>query len=97
MTSRSPDITKEIRMKRIFTLMLMVIFLLGFAGLGFAGVEKCDKCHKGEKSIDKMVAKSKIASAADLTKALRQGPKAGMHKALADEDIAAAATSLKLK
>jgi hypothetical protein len=95
--SRSPDITKEIRMKRIITLMLTVILMLGLAGLGFAGVEKCDKCHKGEKTIDKMVVKAKIVTAEDLTKALRQGPKAGMHKALGDEDIAAAATALKLK
>jgi hypothetical protein len=41
--------------------------------------------------------KAKIVTAEDLTKALSQGPKAGMHKALGDEDIAAAATALKLK
>ncbi len=77
--------------------MLMVVFMLGFAGLGFADMEKCDKCHKGEKSVDKMVAKAKIVTADDLAKALRQGPRAGMHKSMSDDDINAAATTLKLK
>jgi len=84
-------------MKRMLTLMLTVIFMLGFAGLGFAGTDKCDKCHKGEKSIEKMVVRAKIVTDVDLTKALRNGPKAGMHKSLTQDDINEAATVLKLK
>ena len=45
----------------------------------------------------KMVAKGKIATAADLTKALKEGPKKAMHKALTDDDLKAAAAALKLK
>jgi len=85
-------------LKKILTLVVAIIFVLGLASFGFAaGLEKCEKCHKGEKSVDKEIAKAKIATAADLTKALKEGPKKGMHKALTDDDIKAAATALKLK
>jgi hypothetical protein len=73
-------------------------FTIVVASFGFtAGLEKCEKCHKGEKSVDKEIAKAKIATAADLTKALKEGPKKGMHKALTDDDLKAAAKALKLK
>lgn len=85
-------------MKKVLAIVVAVIFVLGLASFGFAaGLEKCDKCHKGEKSVDKVMAKGKIASAADLTKALKEGPKKGMHKALTDDDLKAAAAALKLK
>ena len=85
-------------MKKVFTIVVAIIFVLGLASFGFAaGMEKCEKCHKGEKSVDKEIAKAKIATAADLTKALKEGPKKGMHKALTDDDLKAAATALKLK
>lgn len=71
--------------------------MFGMSTLGFAGVEKCAKCHKGEKTIEKMVEKKGITTAADLTKALREGPKAGMHKVATDADIKAAVDELKLK
>jgi hypothetical protein len=85
-------------MKKVLAIVVTVIFVLGLASFGFAaGIEKCEKCHKGEKTVDKMIAKAKIATAADLTKALREGPKKGMHKALTDDDLKAAAEALKLK
>ncbi len=85
-------------MKRVFTIVVAIIFVLGLASFGFAaGLEKCDKCHKGEKSVDKMVAKGKITTAAALTKALKEGPKKSMHKSLTDDDLKAAAAALKLK
>jgi len=85
-------------MKKVLAVMVTVIFVLGLASFGFAaGLEKCEKCHKGDKSVDKMVAKAKIATAADLTKALKEGPKKAMHKALTDEDLKGAAAALKLK
>jgi hypothetical protein len=85
-------------MKKVIAIVVAIIFVLGLASFGFAaGLEKCEKCHKGEKSVDKVVAKAKIATAADLTKALKEGPKKGMHKALKDEDLKAAAAALKLK
>jgi len=85
-------------MKKIVAIVVAVIFVLGLASFGFAaGLEKCDKCHKGDKAVDKMVEKAKIATAADLTKALREGPKKGMHKPLTDDDLKGAAAALKLK
>jgi hypothetical protein len=85
-------------MKKILAIVVIIIFVLGLASFGFAaGLEKCEKCHKGEKSVDKEIAKGKIATTADLTKALKEGPKKSMHKALTDDDIKAAATALKLK
>lgn len=85
-------------MKKILAIVVAVIFVLGLASFGFAaGLEKCEKCHKGEKSVDKMVAKAKIATAADLSKALKEGPKKGMHKSLTDADLKGAAAALKLK
>jgi len=85
-------------MKKVLALVVAVIFALGVASIGFAaGLEPCEKCHKGEKTVDKMVAKGKIATAADLSKALKEGPKKAMHGKLTDDDIKAAAAALKLK
>jgi hypothetical protein len=85
-------------MKKVLAVVVAVIFVLGLASFGFAaGLEKCDKCHKGEKTVDKMVAKAKIATAADLTKALKEGPKKAMHAKLTDDDLKEAAAALKLK
>jgi hypothetical protein len=85
-------------MKKVVAMVIAVIFVMSLASFGFAaGLEKCDKCHKGEKAVDKMVEKKKIATAADLKKALREGPKAGLHKSLTDDDLKAAAGALKLK
>ena len=85
-------------MKKVLAVVVAMIFVLGLASFGFAaGLEKCEKCHKGEKTVDKMVAKAKIATAADLTKTLREGPKKAMHKPLTDDDLKGAAEALKLK
>jgi len=85
-------------MKKVLTIVVSVIFVLGVASFGFAaGIEPCEKCHKGEKAPDKMIVKAKIATAADLTKALKEGPKKGMHGKLSDDDIKSAAAALKLK
>ena len=83
-------------MKKILAIVVAIIFVLGLASIGFAaGLEKCEKCHKGEKAPDK-IAKAKIATAADLTKILRDGPKKGIHKPLTDDDLKAAAAALNL-
>lgn len=85
-------------MKKILVIVAAFIFVFGLASFGFAaGIEKCEKCHKGERTVDKMVERNKIATAADLMKTLREGPKAGLHKLLTDEDISGAAEVLKLK
>lgn len=85
-------------MKKVLAIVVAVVFVLGLASFGFAaGLEKCEKCHKGEKTVDKMVARAKVMTAADLMKTLREGPKKGMHKPLTDGDIKGAAEALKLK
>ncbi len=85
-------------MKKFFVIVVALVFVLGLASFGFAaGTEKCDKCHKGEKAVGKIVEKKKIATAADLKKTLREGPKAGMHKSITDADLNGAAAALKLK
>jgi hypothetical protein len=85
-------------MKKIVTIVVAMIFVLGLASFGFAaGIEKCEKCHKGDKTVDKMIVKAGVVTAADLTKTLRDGKKAGMHKPLTDEDLKGAAAALNLK
>jgi len=75
-----------------------VIVSLSIASFGFtAGLDNCQKCHKSDKAPDKMIAKAKIGTAADLMKALKEGPKNGMHKSLKDDDINGAAGALGLK
>jgi hypothetical protein len=84
-------------MKRVLALITTMVFMLGMAAVGFAAPSKCANCHKGDKAVDKIVKAKKIATAADLTKAVRTGPKANLHKSMQDADIAAEAKLLKLK
>ncbi len=83
-------------MKRIAALIIALVFVLGFATLGIAE-DKCASCHKGDKALDKIVAKKGIKDAAGLQKAVKEGPTAKMHAKFSDDDIKAAATALKLK
>ncbi len=85
-------------MKTFLAYVITAIVVLSVASFGFAaGLDKCGKCHKGDKAPDKMIAKAKIGTAADLMKALKEGPKKGMHKSLTDDDINGAAGALELK
>jgi hypothetical protein len=85
-------------MKHFLAFVVTVIASLSIASFGFAaGLDKCEKCHKGDKAPDKMIAKAKIGTTADLMKALKEGPKNGMHKSLKDDDIKGAAGALQLK
>jgi hypothetical protein len=85
-------------MKKCLALLVTVIVSLSIASFGLAaGLDKCEKCHKGDKAPDKMIAKAKIGTAADLMKALKEGPKKGMHKSLTEDDINGAAGALELK
>ncbi len=83
-------------MKRIMALIVALIFVLGFATLGIAA-DKCGSCHKGDKALDKIVAKKGIKDAAGLLKAVKEGPAAKMHAKFSDDDIKAAAKDLKLQ
>jgi hypothetical protein len=85
-------------MKTFLAFVVTVIVSLSITSFGFAaGLDKCEKCHKGDKAPDKMIAKAKIGTAADLMKALKEGPKNSMHKSLTDNDINGAAGALELK
>lgn len=77
-------------MKKIVAIVVAVIFALGMVSMAFAASEKCDKCHKGEKAVDKIAAAKNIKSGDDMVKAVRTSPKAGLHKSLTDDDIKAA-------
>ena len=85
-------------MKKCLAYLVAVIVSLSMASFGFAaGLDKCETCHKGDKAPDKMIAKAKIGTAADLMKALKEGPKKGMPKSLAEDDIKGEAGALELK
>ncbi len=75
-------------MKKIVAILVAVIFALGMVSIATAE-DKCVKCHKGEKSVDTIVAKLKIKTGDDMIKAVRTSPKAGLHKSLTDEDLKA--------
>jgi hypothetical protein len=86
-------------MKKITAIVVALAFVLGFAALGFTAekaLDKCASCHKGDKALDKIVAKKNIKSAADFMKAVKEGPSAKMHAKFNDNDIKAAAKELKL-
>ena len=83
-------------MKRITAIIVALVFVLGFTTLGIAA-DKCGSCHKGDKALDKIVAKKSIKDTAGLLKAVKEGPAAKMHAKFTDDDIKAAAKDLKLK
>ncbi len=83
-------------MKRVTAIIVALVFVLGVAALGFTAEDKCASCHKGDKALDKIVAKKNIKNAADFMKAVKEGPSAKMHAKFNDDDIKTAAKSLKL-
>jgi len=58
---------------------------------------KCNKCHKDEKSLDKIFQEKAIKTKEDLVDILRNGSKAKLHKNLKDEEIDEAANKMNLK
>ena len=86
-------------MKRITAIIAALVFVLGIATLGFAEekADKCGSCHKGDKALDKIVAKKNIKDAAGLVKAVKTSPSAKMHAKFSDDDLKAAAKDLKLQ
>lgn len=83
-------------MKKITAIVLALAFVLGLAALGFTAEDKCGSCHKGDKALDKVVAKKNIKNTADFMKAVKEGPAAKMHAKFNDDDLKAAAKDLKL-
>lgn len=58
---------------------------------------KCDKCHKDEKSLDKLFDEKAIKTKQELIEILRNGNKAKLHKNLTDDDINESAKKMNLK
>jgi len=85
-------------MKRIIAVMVTLVFVLGFAALGFAAdADKCGSCHKGDKALDKIVKSKNIANVDALMKAVKEGKSAKMHEKLTADDYKAAGKALNLK
>jgi len=85
-------------MKRVITVVVTVVFVLGFAALGFAAdADKCGSCHKGDKALDKIVKSKNIASVDALMKAAKEGKSAKMHEKFTADDYKAAGKALNLK
>jgi hypothetical protein len=85
-------------MKIVLIIVVAIILLVGLAPFGSAVVlEKCDRCHKGKKAVERIIARAKIVTAADLNKTLKEGPKKGIHKLLTDADLKTVAAALNLK
>ncbi len=57
---------------------------------------KCDKCHKDDKDISKIVQERAIKSKDELTNKLRNGKMSKIHRNLTDDDIKKAADYLQL-
>lgn len=86
-------------MKKLIATVVALVFILAFASIGLTAekaTDKCMACHKGEKALDKVIEKKKIKTAADFTKAIKEGPTAKVHAKFNDNDVKAAATELKL-
>ncbi len=96
-------------MKKFISIVVAFLFVLGVVSIGLTAEKaekaeksaakaesKCAKCHKGDKALDKIVDKKKIKTAAELMKAVKEGPKAKIHAKMTDDDIKAAAKDLKL-
>lgn len=84
-------------MKKVLVSVVALFTVLAFGLSAQAGVidDKCVKCHKAEKAVDKIAAKSGIKDGEGMVKAVRTGPKAALHKNLTDEDLKASAAELK--
>ncbi len=88
-------------MKKTLALIVALVFALGVVSVSFAAdavtLATCQKCHKGDKALDKITAAKNIQTADDLIKTLRSSPKAKMHEKFTDDNLKAVAKELKLK
>lgn len=73
------------------------IFLSLFLFYGVADTMKCNKCHREDKTLDKIFQEKAIYKKEDLFNTLRNGSKAKIHQHLTDEEINEAANKMNLK
>jgi hypothetical protein len=88
-------------LNRFISIIIALLFILGVASIGLtaekaAETDKCIKCHKGEKALDKVVEKKKIKTTDELVKAVKEGPKAKVHAKLTEDDVKVSAKDMKL-
>lgn len=77
--------------------LLILIFSLLLIFSGTAHALKCNKCHKDDKLLTKIVQEREVKSKDDLFNLLRKGKMSKLHKNLTDEEIEEASNLLKLK
>jgi len=79
-------------------MMVTIVFVLGFAALGFAAdADKCGSCTRGTRHWTKVVKSKNIASCDAAMKAVKEGKAAKMHEKLTADDYKAACKTLNLK
>jgi hypothetical protein len=76
-------------------IILILMTVLIFYDSAFA--LKCNKCHKEDKVLSKIIEERKIKLKDELFNILRNGRFAKLHKGLTDEEIIDAAKILNLK
>lgn len=76
---------------------LIYIFSLLLIFSGTAHALKCDKCHKDDKSLTKIIQEREVRSKDELLNLLRKGKMSKLHKNITDEEIEEASNLLKLK
>jgi len=78
---------------RIFVVFIVAMSFL-FANSVYA--LKCEKCHRDEKSLDKIFKERKVKTKEDLFDKLRNGSRAKLHQHLTDEEINEAVKKMDL-
>ncbi|MEN2986202.1 MAG: hypothetical protein ABDH16_06075 [Thermodesulfovibrionaceae bacterium] len=79
-------------MHLVFTILLLVFLIYGIAE-----AMKCNKCHKEDKSLDKIFQQKAINTREDLFNILRKGLKARIHQHITDEEIDEAVKQMNLE
>lgn len=76
-------------------LVFILSIVLIFSGHAFA--LKCNKCHKDDKTLDKIFQERGIKSKDELFHVIRNGKMSKLHKNLTDEEINEASKFMDLK
>jgi uncharacterized protein YxeA len=92
-------------MKKVIVLIVALIFAFSVIAIAAeapkkadTAITKCEKCHKGEKALDKVTAAKKITTADGMIKGIAANEKGKkMHAKFTDDDYKAVAKELKLK
>lgn len=78
-----------------FIIFLSLIFILVVSNPALT--LKCDKCHRDDKSLNKIFQERGVKNKEDLFYKLRNGAKAKLHQHLTDDEINEAVKQMNLK